>query len=118
MLYAGGILHLLESRLRYGTGAGRRGQRGADDDVQSWKEHGVDAEMLGSWKRKGNRPSRQQKDLDEFHQTVMEVCSMDKFIYSYPTKVYFGEGSAKETLPAELGKVGLRRRLHQGKRYL
>ena len=31
---------------------------------------------------------------------------MDKFIYSYPTKVYFGEGSAKEALPAELGKVG------------
>lgn len=32
---------------------------------------------------------------------------MDKFMFSYPTKVYFGEGSAKQALSAELGQVGL-----------
>ncbi len=31
---------------------------------------------------------------------------MNKFTYSYPTKVYFGEGSAAEALGAELGRVG------------
>lgn len=31
---------------------------------------------------------------------------MDKFTFSYPTKVYFGEGSAKQAFAAELGKVG------------
>ena len=31
---------------------------------------------------------------------------MDKFMFSYPTKVYFGEGSAKQALSAELGQVG------------
>lgn len=31
---------------------------------------------------------------------------MNKFTYSYPTKVYFGEGSAKEALQAELDKYG------------
>ena len=31
---------------------------------------------------------------------------MNDFIYSYPTKVYFGQGSAKKALQAELGKVG------------
>ncbi len=31
---------------------------------------------------------------------------MNKFTFSYPTKVYFGEGSAAEALGAELGKVG------------
>lgn len=31
---------------------------------------------------------------------------MDQFTFSYPTKVYFGEGSAKQALAAELGKVG------------
>ncbi len=31
---------------------------------------------------------------------------MDKFIFSYPTKVYFGEGSAAQAFAAELGKVG------------
>lgn len=31
---------------------------------------------------------------------------MDKFVFSYPTKVYFGEGSAAQALGAELGKVG------------
>lgn len=31
---------------------------------------------------------------------------MDKFQFTYPTKVYFGEGSAKEAFEAELGKVG------------
>jgi len=31
---------------------------------------------------------------------------MNKFIYSYPTKVYFGEGSANEALNIELQKYG------------
>lgn len=31
---------------------------------------------------------------------------MDKFIFSFPTKVYFGEGSAEQAFGAELGKVG------------
>lgn len=31
---------------------------------------------------------------------------MNDFIYSYPTKVYFGQGAAKKALTAELGKYG------------
>lgn len=31
---------------------------------------------------------------------------MKEFTYSYPTRVYFGEGSAAKALPAELPKVG------------
>ncbi len=31
---------------------------------------------------------------------------MNKFIFSYPTRVYFGEGSAAQAFSAELGKVG------------
>ncbi len=31
---------------------------------------------------------------------------MNKFTFSYPTKVYFGEGSAAQAFSAELGKVG------------
>lgn len=31
---------------------------------------------------------------------------MDKFVFSYPTKVYFGEGSVQQALSTELGKVG------------
>lgn len=31
---------------------------------------------------------------------------MDKFTFSYPTKVYFGEESAKEAFAAELDKIG------------
>lgn len=31
---------------------------------------------------------------------------MKDFVYSYPTKVYFGEGAAAKALPAELAKVG------------
>lgn len=31
---------------------------------------------------------------------------MNKFIFSYPTKVYFGEGSAEQAFGTELGKVG------------
>ncbi len=31
---------------------------------------------------------------------------MNKFTFSYPTKVYFGEGSAAQALEAELGRVG------------
>ena len=31
---------------------------------------------------------------------------MNDFIYSYPTKVYFGQGAAKKALQAELSKVG------------
>lgn len=31
---------------------------------------------------------------------------MNKFTFSYPTKVYFGEGSAEQALQAELGKFG------------
>ena len=31
---------------------------------------------------------------------------MEKFIYSYPVKVYFGEKAAEQNLPAELAKVG------------
>nr|AFN84559.1 NADH-dependent butanol dehydrogenase A [uncultured bacterium scaffold00090] len=35
----------------------------------------------------------------------MEVI-MNKFIFSYPTKVYFGEGSAQQAFAAELGRIG------------
>lgn len=31
---------------------------------------------------------------------------MNDFVYSYPTKVYFGQGAAKKALQAELSKVG------------
>ena len=31
---------------------------------------------------------------------------MNEFVYSYPTKIYFGEGSASKHLPMELEKVG------------
>lgn len=31
---------------------------------------------------------------------------MNKFTFSYPTRVYFGEGSVKQAFAAELGKVG------------
>lgn len=31
---------------------------------------------------------------------------MNKFTFSYPTKVYFGEGIAAEALKQELAKVG------------
>lgn len=31
---------------------------------------------------------------------------MNEFVYSYPIKVYFGEGIAKKYLPAELKRVG------------
>lgn len=31
---------------------------------------------------------------------------MNKFTFSYPTKVYFGEGSARQAFDAELGKMG------------
>lgn len=31
---------------------------------------------------------------------------MDKFTFSCPTKVYFGEGSAAQAFQAELGRVG------------
>lgn len=31
---------------------------------------------------------------------------MNKFTFSYPAKVYFGEGSARQAFEAELGKVG------------
>lgn len=31
---------------------------------------------------------------------------MNKFTFSYPTKVYFGEGSAEQAFETELGKVG------------
>ena len=31
---------------------------------------------------------------------------MEKFTFSYPTKVYFGEGSAAQAFSAELGRVG------------
>lgn len=31
---------------------------------------------------------------------------MKEFTFSYPTKIYFGEGAAKKALRAELGKVG------------
>lgn len=31
---------------------------------------------------------------------------MNKFTFSYPTKVYFGEGSAQQAFAAELGKAG------------
>ena len=33
---------------------------------------------------------------------------MNNFIFSYPTKVYFGEGIAKQAFAAELGKMGER----------
>lgn len=39
---------------------------------------------------------------------------MDKFIFSYPTKVYFGEGIAEEALRQELPKVGRRVMLAYG----
>ena len=33
---------------------------------------------------------------------------MNKFTYSYPTKVYFGEGAAADALKQELPRVGKR----------
>lgn len=31
---------------------------------------------------------------------------MNKFTFSYPTRVYFGEGSAAQAFSAELGNIG------------
>ncbi len=31
---------------------------------------------------------------------------MDNFTFAYPTKVYFGEGAAKDNLPQELKEYG------------
>ena len=31
---------------------------------------------------------------------------MKEFVYSYPTKVYFGDGAAEKALPVELAKIG------------
>ena len=31
---------------------------------------------------------------------------MQSFVYSYPTKVYFGQGAARQALEAELGSYG------------
>ena len=31
---------------------------------------------------------------------------MQSFVYSYPTKVYFGQGAARQALEAELGSCG------------
>lgn len=31
---------------------------------------------------------------------------MNEFVYSYPTKVCFGEGAAAKHLPSELVKIG------------
>ena len=39
---------------------------------------------------------------------------MNNFIFSYPTKVYFGEGSAKEAFQQELPKMGTRVMLAYG----
>ncbi len=39
---------------------------------------------------------------------------MNKFTFSYPTKVYFGQGSAEQAFEAELGKVGERVMLAYG----
>ena len=33
---------------------------------------------------------------------------MQKFMYSYPTRVYFGEGAAADALKQELPRVGRR----------
>ena len=35
-----------------------------------------------------------------------EAIVMNDFIYSYPTKVYFGEKAASKALPSELAKAG------------
>lgn len=35
-----------------------------------------------------------------------EAVAVDKFKFSYPVKVYFGEGSAEQAFGAELGQVG------------
>ena len=31
---------------------------------------------------------------------------MKEFVYSYPMKVYFGEGAARKAIAAELGRFG------------
>ena len=40
---------------------------------------------------------------------------MNEFVYSYPTKVYFGEGAAAKHLPPEIAKVGKTVMLAYGK---
>ena len=37
---------------------------------------------------------------------MKEVLTVNKFIFSYPTKVYFGEGIATEALQQELPTFG------------
>ena len=39
---------------------------------------------------------------------------MQKFMYSYPTRVYFGEGAAADALKQELPRVGRRGMLAYG----
>ena len=47
-----------------------------------------------------------KKLLIQIIKNNMEVFTMDKFTFSYPTRVYFGEGSAEQAFLAVLGKVG------------
>lgn len=42
----------------------------------------------------------------QYRKIRKEPIIINDFIYSYPTKVYFGKNSAKKTLTAELGRFG------------
>ena len=37
---------------------------------------------------------------------MKEETIMKEFVYSYPMKVYFGEGAARKVIAAELGRFG------------
>lgn len=37
---------------------------------------------------------------------MKEETIMKEFVYSYPMKVYFGEGAARKAIAAELGRFG------------
>ncbi len=37
---------------------------------------------------------------------MKEETIMKEFVYSYPMKVYFGEGAARKAIEAELGRFG------------
>ena len=45
---------------------------------------------------------------------MKEKTIMKEFVYSYPMKVYFGEGAARKAIAAELGRFGKTVRLAYG----
>lgn len=51
-------------------------------------------------------PQRNDSMRKQKVQEVEEEFTMNKFTFSYPTKVYFGEGSIEQAFRAEMEKVG------------